>query len=257
MKLALAQCRPRDLTGHEAIARLQDLAARASAQSADVLLIPELFFPGYNVPALHRDLAQPLDGDWVAGVRGIARAHRLGIVLGWAERDQDQVYNAATAVGPDGTILGHHRKRQLFGEMEHDSFAQGTTPPPVFELAGRRCGLLICYEIEFPEHARDLARRGAEVVFVPTANPTGYEHVQSLLVPARACENRQFVAYANYCGSQNGLDFAGESVIAGPDGRALATADRQDAELIVDLPDLAAYPAEALSTQLTDLIADR
>ncbi len=150
-------------------------------------------------------------------------------------------------------MLAHYRKIQLFGEMERASFRAGEDLPPVFELGGRRFGLLICYDIEFPEHARGLARRGAQAILVPTANPSGYEHVQRLLVPARACENGVFVAYANYCGTDQGLRFGGGSVIAGPDGAALASSGTAPALLIADLPELSAYPGEMLSAQLADL----
>ena len=256
LKIALFQLRPVAADPALAIERLRRAAGEAGRARADVLVAPELLLPGYNVPEAHGALAQAMDGPWVSELRSIARRARCAIVFGWAERDSARVYNAATAIGPDGAILGHYRKRQLFGGMERDSFAPGDAMPKVFDLAGRRTGLLICYDVEFPEHARDLARRGAELILVPTANPAGYEHVQRLLVPARACENGIFVAYANYCGSENGLDFGGGSLVAGPDGAALGSAGEDEALLFVELPRLDSYPAAQRSTQLTDLVSD-
>lgn len=255
MKLALLQTPPANGDPDQALARLEIAVTAAAAAGADLLIAPELLLPGYNCPDLHAVTAQPVEGAWIARLSALAAAHRCGLVFGWAERAGDRVLNSATAIGPDGAVLATYRKRQLFGPMERASFAPGLDPAPVFDLAGRRCGLQICYDIEFPEHARDLARRGAEVILVPTANPVGFEHVQRLFVPARAAENAVFVAYANYCGAENGLEFGGMSVIAGPDGVPIASAGRGPALLIADLPARGDYPAGMLSSQLDDLVS--
>lgn len=248
MKLALFQSAPADHSFERAEALLHTVAR----QGADVLVLPELFFPGYNRSDLHHAEAQPIAGAWMDDLRTRVAGTGCALVFGWAERSGSTVYNAASCIGADGAILSHYRKVQLFGDMERASFTAGDHLSPTFQLAGRTCGILICYDIEFPGHAATLARAGAEVIFVPTANPEGYEHVQEVLVPARAHENRAFVAYANSCGAENGIQFGGGSVIAGPDGRALARAGMDETLLIVDLPKLTDYPPEALSIQGTE-----
>ncbi|WP_172327507.1 carbon-nitrogen hydrolase family protein [Mangrovicoccus sp. HB161399] len=253
MKLALLQMQADLTTAEERLDALEAAMASAAAAGAGLLVAPELLLPGYNCPARHAAEAEPRGGPWEMAAADLARTHGVALVFGWAERDGEDVWNAATAIGPDGTVLAHYRKIQLFGEMERASFRAGDAPPPLFELGGRRFGLLICYDIEFPEHARGLARRGAQAILVPTANPAGYEHVQRLLVPARACENGAFVAYANYCGDDGGLAFGGGSVIAGPDGAVVAAAGTPPALIIAELPELGSYPAEAISAQLADL----
>lgn len=251
MKLALAQITP---TLGNIEARLTDVRRIAQAASgADMVLFPELILPGYNQPALHHRLAQPLDGAWMDTLRTIARTARTGLAFGWAERDGQSVYNSATAIGADGEILSHYRKIQLFGPMENASFVSGTQPPALFDIAGHRAAMLICYDIEFPTHAANLAARGANLILVPTANPSGFEHVQDILVPARAYENRLTVAYANYCGKDAGISFGGQSVIAGPNARPIARAGQSETVLIVDVPDLQTYDPAYLSTQHVDL----
>ncbi|WP_434287457.1 carbon-nitrogen hydrolase family protein [Celeribacter sp. SCSIO 80788] len=242
MRLAILQSTP---SASLETLRTHLLAARANA--ADVLIVPELYLPGYNQPQKHRSAAEPLDGDWVQALRAMVAEIGCALVLGWAERDGAQVYNAATCIDRHGALLSHYRKVQLFGEMEHASFDPGTVLAPPFDLCGRRCGLLICYDIEFPGHTAALAQSGVEVIFVPTANPKGYEHVQEVLVPARAHELRGFVVYANYCGTDNGLEFGGGSTVAGPDGRSLARAGITERLMIVDLPELSGYRPETLS----------
>ncbi|HRO12753.1 nitrilase-related carbon-nitrogen hydrolase, partial [Amaricoccus sp.] len=198
MKLALSQATPTGGDVAAAFAHLARSLAAAREAGAEMLVLPELFLPGYNRPDLHAALAQPMDGAWIARLREMAAGAGCGLTLGWAERAGGDIHNAATAIGPDGGILAHYRKIQLYGPMERASFRCGSAPPPVFGLGGRRFGLLVCYDVEFPGHVADLAGRGAGILLVPTANPRGFEHVQRTLVPARAYENRMFVAYANW-----------------------------------------------------------
>jgi 5-aminopentanamidase len=252
VKLALSQSLPADGRIEAAFAGIEELLAASAAAGARVLLLPELVLPGYNRPDLHAELAQPLDGIWMQRLQSMTRAAGCGLVFGWAERLGTLVYNAASALGPDGTLLAHYRKIQLFGTMEAQSFSRGTEAPPVFELEGRRCGLLICYDVEFPGHVASLAARGAEILLVPTANPEGYEHVQRALIPARAHESRLIIAYANYAGREAGLSFGGLSIIAGPDAQPLAQAGRGEALLVVDLPPLSDWPETAQSAQAAE-----
>ena len=96
------------------------------------------------------------------------------------------------------------------------------------ELNGWRLGLLICYDVEFPENTRRLALAGAEVILVPTANMAPYDFVCEVTVRARAYENQCYVAYANYCGSEGTIQYCGLSSICAPDGSRLAVAGRAE-----------------------------
>jgi len=99
-------------------------------------------------------------------------------------------------------------------------------------------------------HVRALAERGVELLLVPTANPAGFEHVSRYIIPARASEYAMTIAYANYVGQEQGAEFGGHSLIAAPDGAALATAHTTETMLITDI----ARPLDParLSTQTTD-----
>jgi len=229
-------------------------AARAAAAfGAGMVLFPELFLPGYNQKERLRDLAEPADGPSLARVSAIARETGMAIVTGFAEREGERLYNAALAIGPDGGTLALFRKLQLFGPTENALFAPGEGHAH-FDHAGHRFGLLVCYDVEFPEHVRALARRAVDVVLVPTANMEPYRHVARILVPARAAENDVTVAYCNYCGEEGDLAYTGLSVIAGPDGEPAAAAGvRGEALLITDLDAIRQIPEEMRSTQLRDL----
>lgn len=249
MKLALYQGPPIGGDVEAGLTRLDTVTRAAALAGAGMVVFPELFLPGYNRPDLHATLSQPLGGAWSRAVAGIAKAARCGVTCGWAERDGDTVYNAATAYGPGGDLLGHYRKIQLFGPMEQASFAFGSDYC-LFDFNGLRTAILICYDIEFPAHIRALAEQGAELILVPTANPKGFEHVSTAFVPARCAEMGVTIAYANFCGSEGDLTFGGRSLICAPDARPLASAGTTETLLITDIavpirPDL--HP-----TQLAD-----
>lgn len=250
MKLALWQASPTNGRIEAGFSALCMQLQAAAAAGARMMVVPELFLPGYNRPDLHAALAQPLDGPWITRLREMAAEAGCGLCLGWAERDGEAVYNAATAIGADGTILAHYRKIQLYGPMERASFARGDSLCPVFTIEGRRAAILVCYDIEFAGHAAALARAGASLILVPTANPAGFEYVQRRLVPARAHETDTVVAYANLVGAEGDVTFGGLSVIAGPDGEPLATAGaRGEALLVVDLAAADAVPEGLRSAQ--------
>ena len=154
-------------------------------------------------------------------------------------------------IGADGVVRGRHRKVHLFGNLDRALFVANGERPAAFDFDGSRVGMLICYDVEFPEAVRSLAVDGARAVFVPTANMTGCEEVQEILVPARACENSCGVVYANYCGADDGFEYNGLSLICGPRGEVLAQADAKTEELIV-----ADLPLESTGTYLADRRAD-
>lgn len=251
MKLALYQGPAISGATEEAFACIRTQLNGAAAAGAGMLVMPELFLPGYNQPEMHGTLSQPRGGAWETRLAAHAREAGCGLTIGWAEREGDRVYNAATAFGPDGAVLGHYRKIQLFGPMETASFVPGEAYC-TFDLGGMKAALLICYDVEFAPHVRALAGQGVSLVLVPTANPAGFEHVQNYTVPGRAAELGLTIAYANYCGTDAGLPFGGRSLIAGPLGDALVSAGRGEALLVADLGVLGDLPKAALSTQLTD-----
>jgi predicted amidohydrolase len=140
-------------------------------------------------------------------------------------------------IGPDGVARGRHRKVHLYGDLDKKLFIPSETTPTAFPFEHSQVGLLICYDVEFPEAVRHLAVAGARTVLVPTANMAGYEEVQQFLVRARACENGCGVVYANYCGADDVFEYNGLSVICGPSGEVLAQASAHDEDLLVaDIP---------------------
>lgn len=234
MRIALYQCvsAPLDVAGN--LARLASKAREAAEAGAQLLVLPEMFLTGYNIgPQAARELAQAHDGPAARQVADIAQACGLAIVYGYPELDeQSQVYNAVQLIDRHGQHLGNYRKTHLFGELDRQMFSPGAENSSVLELEGWKLGLLICYDLEFPENARGLAVAGADLILVPTANMLPYEFIAEVTVRSRAFENQCYVVYANYCGQESGLQYCGLSSIAGPDGKQVAAADDQEVLLV-------------------------
>ena len=237
MRIALFQGPPRPLDVPGNLQRLQHQAQLAAARGAQLLVCPEMFLTGYNIGSEHVErLAEADDGPSAMAVVEIAQAHRIAIAYGYPERGEDgAVYNSVQLINAHGSSLCNYRKTHLFGELDRTMFSPGADHFPVVELDGWKVGMLICYDIEFPENARRLALEGAELILVPTANMTPYDFVCQVTVRSRAQENQCYLVYANYCGAEDEIHYCGQSSIIGPDGSLLAMAGRDECQLLADL----------------------
>jgi predicted amidohydrolase len=235
MRVALHQCSSPAGDVTAAFAEIQRGLAIAAAGGADVCVFPELMLPGYNQPELIPKMAQTVGGAWEQTCCDLARTAGCGLILGWAERDGNTLWNASSFYDAQGRKQAHYRKQHLYGPQEKALFtpAQGDC---IFTLAGRCCALLICFDVEFNERVTKLAAQGVDVIFVPTANPAFDRDVSDITVRARARDNCVTIVYANFCGYEDGLEYAGTSVVAGPDGALHLRLGDQPATVIVDLP---------------------
>ena len=238
-------------TGSADLDGLRDTAAVAADRGARLLVTPETFTTGYNVPGV-REQAQHAAGAWFDRVAAIARSAGVAILYGFPEKDGDEVFNAAQLVDRDGTVLAKHRKAHLFGDLDTRTFAAGAGDLGVVDLDGVRIGILICYDVEFPEAVRTLALAGADLVAVPTALMRPYEVVARTVVPARAYENQVYVAYANRSGREAELAYCGESCVVGPDGADLARAGSGDELLVAEIDLARLASSREVNTHLRD-----
>jgi predicted amidohydrolase len=237
MKIALYQGPGRINDVQGAFALMEEKAAEAKANGADLLLLPEMYLSGYNIGAAAA-LEQSLPADALTPAQTIAKTHNIALVFGYPERVGNQVANSAACIGPGGELLLNYRKSHLFGDLDRDMFKAIGDTFSLTELHGHKIGLLICYDIEFPEPARILALAGADILLIPTAQMEPYTQVAKLLIPTRAYENQLYVAYANHSGSDDGLNYVGLSSICGPDGAILKAAGKGE-ELIYATVDAA------------------
>ncbi|WP_053387294.1 carbon-nitrogen hydrolase family protein [Leucobacter japonicus] len=228
---------PADVTAN--LVALERAATEAAESGAELLITPEMFITGYNIGDDVRRLSaqHPLER-----VRGIAERVGIAIVAGGPEllgddSDRDPIANAAWFIDDTGAVLAKHHKIQLFGDLDRDLFVAGDEPATVVDYRGHRIGVLICFDVEFPETVRAAARAGADLVAVPTAQMEPFSFVNEHLIRVRAWENGVHVAYANQHGPDGDLHYVGRSVIASPLGAHVAQAPARGEALLTAVID--------------------
>lgn len=253
VKIAIGQCCPGTADPGGNLTRLDDFAGRAAAAGADILICPEMMLTGYRIGAERvRALAEAADGPSAQRIAELAVAHGIAIVYGYPERVGDTLFNSAQLIDSTGTSRLNYRKVHLFGAAEQAVFTPGTVLSSVVEIDAWRIGLLICYDVEFPEAVRMLALAKADLVLVPTALMQPYANLPDVLLPARAYENQVYLAYANFCGAEGDLDYCGTSLIAGPDGAKLARAEAEEALISAELSAERLAASRRINTYLAD-----
>lgn len=216
MRALIAQLAPRP--GDQDANAATVAAALAEHPDVDLAVFPELFLCGYEASLAAAHALAPGDGP-LRSLQAVAQRHGTALVLGFAERLPDGgVANALACIDRDGRWVATYRKAFLFGAAERAVFTPGDALR-VIELAGRRVAPLICFDVEFPEPARAVARAGAELLVTAAANMEPYGHDHALAACARALDNRRPHLYVNRVGREAGLRFVGGSAAIGPDGR--------------------------------------
>lgn len=253
MRIALAQLAgvEGDTTHNlETARRAVDEAARLEA---DCVVLPELHLTGFvDADQLPR-IAEPWPGRTLAGLIAQAAGRAMGLCTSFVEAGEDgRVYNTAVLAGPDGRIVSTYRKTHLFA-AERRLYTPGSELTDPADLVGVATGMLVCYDVEFPEAARRLALAGAECILVPSANMAPWGPRHRVFATARALENHLFVAYCNRCGEGPGMTYPGESAIIDPMGDVLCQAGADETVVCADL-DLGAIAA---STQVFDYREER
>ncbi|MEU0449877.1 carbon-nitrogen hydrolase family protein [Streptomyces tendae] len=235
MRTALLQSSGRPGSTAENLKVLDEAAGRAAAAGAALLVTSELFLTGYAIGDDIGVLAEPADGDAADAVAEITGRHGLAIAYGYPERAGERVHNSVQLISADGTRLAGYRKTHLFGCFERDHFTPGEQPVVQAELNGVTVGLMICYDVEFPENVRAHALAGTDLLLVPTAQMHPFQFVAESVVPVRAFENQLYVAYVNRVGHEGEFEFVGLSTLAGPDGIARARAGHAEELVLADV----------------------
>ena len=236
MIVSALQMQPASCNKEKNLEQIKQAARSASATGASLLVTPEMSVTGYAIWNNIRNMAEPRDGLISAALLEMARDMNLAITAGMPELDGGEIYNTAICALPSGDIH-FYRKCHLFGSDERGAFHEGVEPSEIFEISGIKAGLLICYDVEFPEWTRTLALAGAELIIVPTALPksASNERVSRLMIPTRALENHCTLVYAGLCGFESFMEYQGGTCIAGPAGEDLARAGTGPALITADI----------------------
>ncbi|WP_296180243.1 carbon-nitrogen hydrolase family protein [Pseudomonas sp. UBA1879] len=232
MKVEFAQLSGQDNgTRHNLNNALNAIAACASDTA--LIVFPETHLMGFPSSDTVAQVAEPLDGPTVHAVHQAARERNVSVVIGMAENDAGRFYNTTLLITPEGIAL-RYRKTHLWAS-DRGVFAAGDRYTTCL-WNGLRVGMLICYDIEFPESARALAQLGAELIIVTNGNMDPYGPTHRTAIMARAQENQAFAVMVNRVGEgDDGLVFAGGSALVDPFGTLLTEAGREECQFSAEL----------------------
>ncbi|MDE2040258.1 MAG: hypothetical protein KGO96_04995 [Elusimicrobia bacterium] len=246
--LGVVQNKPRLLKPRENLAACLKLM---EGLSADLWVLPELFASGYNfaTKAEVRRCAEPADGPLAGVLKTWTASRGCAVVAGFPEKAGGKLFNSALLV--DGPKTRVYRKTHLFGN-EKKFFKPGDTGFWVEPVNGVPVGVMICYDWFFPESARALALRGAQII----------AHPANLVLPwcpeamkTRSLENRVFSATADRVGGERGLRFIGQSQVVAPNGCLLARLGEETRACVVAIDPWTAKDKKVHPRN--DLFADR
>jgi len=233
MKIAILQMN--SIAGDMSInvSKIENAAIEAAENDAEIIICPELALTGYGAGnALHTH-ALAANSESLKSICDISKRNNIAIVTGYSEKTETGFANSACFI-LDGKLKSNYRKCQLWADYEASYFDAAPPSVVITDYKGLRIGMLICYDVEFPERVRALAMKGVDLIAVPTATARGHaaSFIAEKMISVRAFENQAFIAYANHHGSDGQFHYAGLSCVAAPDGIILAQAKADGDALI-------------------------
>lgn len=206
----------------------------ASKNNADIIVFPELFSTGYNLELIENkifDMAENSKGPVISAACEEARLNSIWVVIPIAYREGKKIYNSAVIINNNGEIVNIYHKNNLW-DTEQKYFGFGSHDYKVFESDFGKFGVIICYDVDFPETSRALALAGAEIIFVPAAWATTHRNLWNIFLPSRALENTVFVAGINRTGVEGEVEYFGDSKVFDPTGELIARAGENTEEIL-------------------------
>lgn len=237
MLLSFAQFSPRHGDTPATIALVAEKAREAAHQKAKLIAFPECFLTGgsFESRAALTHAAVDIERGDLAPILDAARESDIYIVVGFYQVDQDNVFNTAALIGPEGIIGLHHKMHLPFMIGDRFTDIPKNYQPSVFDTPIGKIGLAICYEIRFPEVFRTLALAGAELIVLPAAWPEAARMLPDIFSKVRAAENFTYFLSANRNDVDDGMAFMGSSHLIAPNGQELINAGQKDGIFYYDV----------------------
>jgi len=225
MKLALISARPTIANKTKNIHIMEHYIKKTKA---DIYIFGEYFLSGDRCKDEFRDLVEPLNGPSTQILKKIAKNKQCYIIFGMPTKDDKVdglIYNTSVLIHPNGTVDAYKKWfLPTAGPFEEKIFFDQGEELPVFSTTFGKIGLLICYDLNFPELSKALTLQGAELLICISASPSTSRTFFETLLPARALENTVFVAYVNLAGNQEDLIYWAGSQVYDPLGKLIIKA---------------------------------
>jgi len=182
---------------------------KAKEEQSDLVVFPELCVTGYLIGPWLREAAEKKDGPSIRFIQKLCNELEISTIISFPEIYNDQYYVTAAYINNQGEVLGFYRKTHLY-DQEAIYFSHGEKVP-VFQTEFGNIGIMGCFDIEFPEVARILRLKGADIILIPTSNMAPYKEYQRIYTQCRAMENEVPLALCNRIGTEGDLTFIGGS----------------------------------------------
>lgn len=235
MRIALVQMNVEYGKTEQNLVHAEEMIREAVKGSPDVIVLPEMWNTSYALKKI-KDIADK-DGKPSAQVMGnLAKDNNTNIIAGSvADNRAGKIYNTSYVFDRQGKNTASYSKVHLFGLMHEGEYMTAGNERVSFSLDNIDCGLIICYDLRFPELSRSLALDGAKILFIPAQWPNPRMHPWRTLIQARAIENQMFVVAVNRVGKEGKAEFFGHSMIVDPLGQIILEGSEKEEILFMDI----------------------
>lgn len=224
--------------------RAVEMVREAAAKGAKIVCFPEMFNTGYNFQLIgdgFHNCGETIDGHTITRLQKVAKECACYVIapITLEKKVKGVFYNAAVVIDDEGVVLGDYSKHHLWAAERY--YFHAGEDIPVFDTKYGKIGVMICYDAGFPETARVLTLKGAELIFMPSAWRIQDWDMWNLNIPQRALENTLYVAGVNRFGHEDDLYMFGNSKVADWRGRIIAESKEEKEEIVyaeIDLDQL-------------------
>lgn len=223
----------------------------AARESADIVLLPELWASGYDLENAQDYASTRADG-WFAQMQGLAKEHGIALGGSMIEAHQGKLFNTFILVDKNGRELGYYRKSHLFDLIDEKDYFQAGHELGLIESPWGKIGLTLCYDLRFPELFRAYALLGAEIILLVAEWPRRRIAHWDVLLQARAIENQCFIAAVNKVGTSKGEQLGGNSAVISPMGQVLAQGEASPGLFLAEIHPEESAKARKWMPVLTD-----
>ncbi|WP_027964604.1 carbon-nitrogen hydrolase family protein [Halalkalibacillus halophilus] len=235
MRITIGQFQPGLGKKQENLLRIKETFQQAYKDSAELVLLPELSLSGYFIQDLDFSVAETIDGESITYIKKLCNTYNLYTLFSFPEKSEDgTLFNSTALISPRGKILTTYRKVHLYG-TEKEVFTAGEEYKVIDTPLGR-IGLMICYDLDFPEVARVLTLKGADLILVATNNMKPYQSYQEVFLKSRAMENEVPIVLCNRTGWEREFEFFGESAAYDAFGNKIVKLEEKEQISTFDLP---------------------
>lgn len=240
LKVSLVQAKT-DPEKQVTLKKIESYVLKAKRENSDLVVFPELFMfysPVEESNEIRSVKSESLNGEYLSKIKKLAKKYHIGIIVGIYEKvnGKSKIYNTIVVINKEGELELTYRKTHLydaFNFKESDIYLSSDNDFTIFKLGNFKIGIMVCYEIRFPEIARTLVLKGADAIIVPSAWVRGYnkEDQWLTLVKARAIENTVYILTANQIGNV----FTGITCAADPMGNIIMRASEEEGLISIEL----------------------